>query len=161
MDGHTRARQVDLHIGNLPGCLDAGNLSVVLAVVHPTGLESGPAGSLSELLNPHKTGKSPILLFDACPGIHGAFGTRERIASGLFWRGYSGGIILGKASNGGSGSYEAILGGFRRGRRPMAGEKRSASGFPEASNNACPGVFLRCFLRIFVPVFSPAVLSFS
>jgi hypothetical protein len=26
--------------------------------VHETGLESGPAGSLSELLNPHKTGKS-------------------------------------------------------------------------------------------------------
>ena len=58
MDGHTRAGQVDLHIGNLPGCLDAKNLAVELTVMHRTGLESGPADSLPESINPHKTGKS-------------------------------------------------------------------------------------------------------
>jgi hypothetical protein len=58
MDGHTGAGQVDFHIGNLPRGLNAEDLAVKLAVVHETGLESGPAGSLSELLNPHKTGKS-------------------------------------------------------------------------------------------------------
>jgi hypothetical protein len=61
MDGHTGAGQVDFHIGNLPRGLNAEDLAVKLAVVHEAGLESGPAGSLSELLNPHKTGKSRLL----------------------------------------------------------------------------------------------------
>ena len=62
MDGHTPAGQVDFHIGNLPRCLDAKNLSVELTVVHENGLEAGPAGSLSEAVNPHRVGKSHFVI---------------------------------------------------------------------------------------------------
>ena len=58
VDGHAGARQVDFHFRDLPGRLNAKNLAVKLAVVHKTGLESGPAASLAEPRSPHKTGKS-------------------------------------------------------------------------------------------------------
>ena len=58
VDGHAAARQVNIHLGHLPGRLNTENLAVKLAIVHETGLSSGRARSLSESLNPNKTGKS-------------------------------------------------------------------------------------------------------
>jgi len=68
MDSHAGAWQVDFNLGNLPGRLNAENLPVELAVVHETGLESGPAGSLSEPVSPHKTGKSHLTVAAASIG---------------------------------------------------------------------------------------------
>ena len=60
VDSHAGPSQVDFHFHfrDLPGRLNTENLAVELAIMHETGLESGPAGSLSEVLNPHKAGKS-------------------------------------------------------------------------------------------------------
>lgn len=58
LDGHASAGQVDFHFTDLPRRLNAKNLAVEFAVMHGAGLESGPAGGLSEPLNPHKIGKS-------------------------------------------------------------------------------------------------------
>ena len=58
VDSHAGPSQVDFHFRDLPGRLNTENLAVELAIVHETGLESGPASSLSELPPTHKTGKS-------------------------------------------------------------------------------------------------------
>jgi hypothetical protein len=62
VDGHAGAGQVDFHLGNLPGGLNAEDLAVELAVVHETGLESGPAGSLSEPVNPTQNREEPFAI---------------------------------------------------------------------------------------------------